>query len=360
MSVALVLRIGDLRCTESWHAGGDWCGYDGEQEILMIQTTHKAPFAIRSALLAVLIGVSGLAHAQNEPADPEIETEVEKIAETDDMGWVASLDLSAGFRAEADFDTPVGTIESTSLGGEFGLLIPIDDRARLKLSFGAEITEYDITPPAGAVGTTAGTVGTQFDTVTEFGFDALYSRAINADQSFFVGGGIGVAAEGGASDALVWNAIGGMLFRVNDRLRLGMGVGVFSQIEDDVRIVPLPQISYTIDDSWSIGTVGAGARLNYRWNPELNMGIKAEFDGSSFRIDDDNTLVPDGAVTMTGIPVSYYLDYSGGESSRVSLFAEVGVVLAGSMEIFNSSGVTVVDEDIDPGVFASVGVRIEF
>jgi len=150
------------------------------------------------------------------------------------------------------------------------------------------------------------------------------------------------------------------MFKVNDKLRLGMGVGVFSQIEDDVRIVPLPQILYTIDDYWSIGTVGAGARLNYRWNPELSMGIQAKFDGSSFRIDGDNTLVPDGAVTMTWVPVSYYLDFKGGESSRVSLFAQVGVVLAGSMEILNSSGVTVVDEDIDPGVFASAGLRIQF
>lgn len=328
----------------------------------MTQRTHFVQFAARSALIAALIGVSGLAHAQDEAAEAA-DPEVEQIAETEDAGWVASLDLSAGFTAEADFDTTgVGTIESTTFGGAFGLLIPIDDRARLKLGFGAQITEYDITPPVGAVGTTAGTVGTQFDTVTEYGFDALYSRAIDGEKSFFIGGGIGVAAEGGASDALVWNAIGGMSFKVNDRLRLGMGIGVFSQIEDDVRIVPLPQISYTIDEYWSIGTTGPGARLNYAWNPELSMGIEARFDGSSFRIDGDNTLVPDGAVTMTGFPVSYYLDYSGGEfgGSRVSIFGQVGVVLAGSMEILNSSGVTVVDEDIDPGVFASVGVRIEF
>jgi len=312
-------------------------------------------FARCTVLLAALLGPCGAAVAQDGT-----DQEAEKIVESDEPGWVVTLDLGASFISEADFDMPVGTIESTSFGAELGILIPVDDRARLLLSFGADLTEYDITPAVGAVGTTAGTVGTQFDTVTEYGFDGLYTRAIDADTSFFVGGGIGVAAEGGASDAVIWNGVGGFAFQVNPKLRLGLGVGVFSQIEDDVRIVPLPQVYYTIDDQWSIQSKGVGGKINYKWNDELSMGILGQFDGRSFRIDGDNTLVPDGAVTMTGFPISYYLDYSGGETSNISFFAQVGVVVAGSMEILNSTGTTVVDEDIDPGVFAGIGLKIEF
>jgi hypothetical protein len=294
---------------------------------------------------------------ESEVAD---EPQVEQIAESKDPGTVVTLDLSARFNAETDFDTAVGEIETRSFGADLGFLIPIDDRARLLLKFGAEITDYDITPPVGAAGTTAGTVGAQFDTVVEYGFDGLYTRAIDAERSFFVGGGVGFAAEGGASDALVWNALGGFAFQVNPKLRLGIGVGVFSQIEDDVRIVPLPQISYTIDEYWSIRSEGPGGRLNYKWSDDLSMGIRARFDGQSFRIDDDNTLVPDGAVNVSGVPISYYIDFNGGDSSRVSLFAEVGVTLAGNMEILNSAGNTVVDEDIDPGVFVGAGLKITF
>jgi len=324
--------------------------------------SHHAEFAqseLRIArctvLLAALIGACGVAVGQ-EGTDKDAKA----IAETDEPGWVVTLDLGASFISEADFDTTAGTIESTSFGAKLGILIPVDDRARLLLSFGADVTEYDITPAAGAVGTTAGTVGTQFDTVTEYGFDGLYTRAIDADTSFFVGGGIGVAAEGGASDALIWKGLGGFSFKVNPKLRLGIGVGVFSQIEDDVRIVPLPQVHYAIDDRWSIQSKGVGGKIDYKWNDELSMGVLGQFDGRSFRIDGDNTLVPDGAVTMTGFPISYYLDYSGGETSNISFFAQVGVVVAGSMEILNSMGTTVVDEDIDPGVFAGVGLKIEF
>lgn len=325
--------------------------------------SQMVPYLVLSGLLSC----SGLALAQDsgQESDPEVTTtaddqEVEQIAESKGPGTVVTLDLGARFNAESDFDTAVGEIETRQYGADLGFMIPIDDRARLLLKVGVELTDYDITPPAGAVGTTAGTVGTQFDTVIEYGFDGMYTRAIDKERSFFVGGGIGFAGEGGASDALVWNALGGFMFQVNPKLQLGIGVGVFSQIEDDVRIVPLPQISYTIDEYWSIRSEGPGARLNYKWSDDLSMGIQARFNGQSFRIDSDNTLVPDGAVNTTGVPVSYYIDFNGGDSSRVSLFAEVGVTLAGNMEILNSAGNTVVDEDIDPSVFVGAGLKISF
>lgn len=328
---------------------------------------HCAPdalFLIRTTVLASLIAASGSVHAQDgaqDGAQNGTEDEVKQIAESEGSGVVLTLDLTGRFAAEADFDsTSGGTIESTSFGADLGIMIPIDDRARLMLTFGVGITDYDITPPVGAVGTTAATVGTQFDTVMEYTFNGMYSRAINAKTSFFVGGGVGFAAEGGGSDAFIWNALGGFSHKVNPKLSVGLGVGVFSRIEDDILILPLPQISYQIDDYWSIGSKGPGARLNYKWSDQLGMGIQAKFDGKSFRIDDDNTLVPDGAVNISGVPVSYYIDYKGGETSRVSVFAEVGVVLGASMEVLNSMGNTIIDEDIDPSVFVGAGLKIEF
>jgi len=331
----------------------------------MINTADPPSLLIRPALIAALIGGGGLAHGQDGGggtggAEGAEGAEIEQIAESEEPGWTVTLGMEASFMAEADFDMAVGTIESISFGTELGILIPVGDRARLLLSFGADVTEYDITPVVGAAGTTAATVGAQFDTVTEYGFDGLYTRAIDADAAFFVGGGIGVAAEGGASDAMIWNGVGGFSFQINPKLRLGIGIGVFSRIEDDVRIVPLPQVHYTIDDRWSIQSEGVGGKIDYKWNDEFSMGLLGQYDGRSFRIDSDNTLVPDGAVTMTGFPVSYYLDYSGGETSNISFFAQVGVVLAGSMEILSSTGAAVIDEDIDPGVFAGVGLKIEF
>ncbi len=332
----------------------------------MNQRTQSASKLSRIAILSALIGGSGAAIAQD--ADRPLETtetqsqenDARKIVESRDPGMSVTLDLRAAFYAETDFDTPVGEIESTTYGAKVGLMFPIDDRARLQMSFGADITDYDITPVAGAVGTTAATVGAQFDSVIEYGVDAMYFRAIDAERSYFVGGGIGIAAEGGADDALTWNALGGFSIQSSPNFRWGLGIGVFSQIEDDVRMLPLPQIAIGFDDYWSLESKGPGVKLNYKWSEQLSMGVLAQFDGKSFRIDDDNTLVPDGAVKITGVPVSYYLDYSGGESSRISLFAQVGVVLGGSMEILNSSGNTVVDEDIDAGVFAGVGLKIAF
>lgn len=332
----------------------------------MSQRSQSASLLSRIAFLSALIGVSGTALAQD--ADRPLETnptesqenEAQRIVESRDSAMSVTLDLRAAFYAEADFDTPVGEIESTTYGAKVGLMFPIDDRARFQLSFGADITDYNITPVAGAVGTTAATVGAQFDSVLEYGVDAMYFRSIDDERSYFVGGGIGIAAEGGADDALTWNALGGFAIQSSPNFRWGLGIGVFSQIEDDVRVLPLPQIYIGFDEYWSLESMGPGLKLNYKWSDDLSMGVLAQFDGKSFRVDDDNTLVPDGAVKITGVPISYYMDYSGGESSRISLFAQVGVVLGGSMEILNSTGNTVVDEDIDASVFAGLGLKIAF
>ncbi|MBO6514753.1 MAG: hypothetical protein JJ974_12385 [Phycisphaerales bacterium] len=337
---------------------------------------YTQPGMIRrsAALIGVLMGLSGTVLAQ-EGSDPdeqsnlptsvssdsgEAERAAREVERRGQQGVAVSLDLRARYIADTDFDTNIGDIQTTSYGGKLGFAIPIDESARLSLGFDLDVTDYDITPISGAVGTTAATVGAQFDTVLEYGVDAMYTRRMNAQQSFFVGGGVGIAAEGDADDAFVWNALGGFAVQSNPNFRWGLGVGVFSQIEDDVRVLPLPQVYIGFDDYWSLQSTGPGIKLNYKWSDELSMGVMAQFDGKSFRIDDDNTLVPGGAVDITGVPVSYYMDYKAGDSSRISLFTQVGVVVGGSMEIINSSGNTVVDEDIDPSVFAGVGLKIAF
>ena len=335
----------------------------------MTEEARIAPFCVRTAAsVALLVGAVGLVQGQDSGIEGD---DVEQIVHSEEAEVVLSLDMRTEFAFEADFGGGVGgggvgTIESVSYGGKLGVLVPIGDRARLLLTGKAEITDYDITPAVGVGGTTAATIGTQFDTVAEYGFEGLYTRAIDAEWSFFVGGGIGVAAEGGASDAMIWNGIGGVAYQVNPKLRMGLGIGVYSRIEDDVRIVPIPQVHYAIDDRWSLESQGIGGKLDYQWNEELSMGILGQFDGSTFRINSDNTLAPDGAVTMTRFPVSYYIDYSGGEigggagGSRVSIFAQVGMILEGTMEVLSSTGATLVDEEIDPGLFAAVGIRIQF
>lgn len=334
------------------------------------------------AAIALIMGLSGLAAAQDSGQDagqhndqtPSQSPSQAQTAETERSSGetsaeiarrakpetLVSLDLRTRYTAETDFDTSVGEFQSTSYGAKLGISIPVDDRARFSLGFSTDITDYDITPVAGAVGITAATVGTQFDSVVEYGIDGMYTRRMTSQQSFFVGGGVGIAAEGGADDAFVWNVLGGFAVQSSPNFRWGLGVGVFSQIEDDVRILPLPQVYIGIDDYWSLQSTGPGIKLNYRWSEDLSMGVLAEFDGKSFRIDDDNTLAPDGAVDITGVPISYYIDYSGGDTSRVTLFAQVGVVVGGSMEILNSTGNTIVDEDIDPSVFAGLGLKIAF
>ena len=211
--------------------------------------------------------------------------------------------------------------------------------------------------------TNAATIYDEFDAVSDLSFGAMYTRILDEGQAVFAGGSIGFASEGGADfgDSLVWGAFGGMSFRVSDTLRIGAGVGVFSRLEESVRVVPLPQITLKIDERWTLKSEGPGLKLDHKWNDDLHFGVAARFEGNDFRIDSDNSIVPEGAVSESGIPITGYIDLaSAGGNANISLFAEVGVIVAGETEIFDAAGNTVVEDDIDPGVYAGLTLRIRF
>ena len=128
-----------------------------------------------------------------------------------------------------------------------------------------------------------------------------------------------------------------------------------------MRVVPIPQITLKIDERWTLASERAGLKLDYKANDTTSFGVFGRFEGRDFRIDTDNTLLPGGAVAATGFPVTAYVDFNNvANNANVSLFAEVGVIAGGEMEFFNAAGVSVIEEDIDAGVFASLSLRIRF
>lgn len=319
-----------------------------------------ASFLLCPALAPLSMAQDEAPEAPAREADPDARDAVRE----DRSRISVTLNPSVAYAAERDYDTGVGDVETTRLGGEVTLAIPLDSRGRLSVGVGAFTTDYSVSVnPAFAGGTNAATISAQFDDVQELTFNTMYTRSLDDNgTSLFVGGRIGSASEGGVDfdDALVWGAFGGVSWRMNDNLTLGVGVGVFSRLEDDVRIIPLPTFRYVIDDRWTLMTEGPGLKLDYMWNETMNMGVHARFRGDDFRIETDNTLVPGGAVSNSMVPITYYLDTILGDAKNIALYAEVGVVVAGETEIFNAAGNVVVEEDIDPGVFAGLSLKIRF
>jgi len=277
---------------------------------------------------------------------------------------VLSLTPSAMYTGDRDFDSGAGSVESVRVGLELGASLAAGERGRLNLSLDADVTSLDVTVAPGAIGgTNAATIADQFDEIVELGLGAIYTHRLEGGTRVFVGGGVGFAGEGDADigDSFVWNALGGVSLKINDNLRLGGGVGVFAQLEDGVRVVPIPSIELTIDERWSLESERAGLKLNYAADDELDFGLFARFEPQDYRIDDDNTLVPGGAVSSSGFPISTYAAFNRiGPASNISLYAEVGVLVGGETEIFSAAGNTVVEDDLDESVFAGLRLRIRF
>jgi len=327
------------------------------------------------ALLAVLLIASGTAPGAqpDEPAPPDEpaqgdEGAASRAAQAVESAAVPRIVLSFSPRAhyvgERDLDSGSGSVESFRAGAELGASIGIGQRGRLNLGLDAIVTGLDVSIAPGAIGgTNAATIADQFDEIVELGLSGIYTHTYEGGTRLFAGGGVGFAGEGDADigDSFVWNALGGLSVRVDDNLRLGGGIGVFAQLEDGVRVVPIPVVELTIDERWTLASERAGVKLDYKTGDEVHVGLFARFEGQDYRIDDDNTLVPGGAVAESGFPISTYLELNKiGSSGNIALRAEVGVIVGAETEIFNAAGNTVVVDDSDDSVFAGLRLRLRF
>ncbi len=288
--------------------------------------------------------------------------EADKEMPEDNNSWKPTFtaEISGSLLGEADFDTDIGTIEYSTLSAKIGMDSRVGDSGILNIGFEAMFTDYDINPSASAVAGDAATIGSGFDDVTTLSLSAIYANRINAESSWFIGGGVIVSGEDDADfdDSIDGFFTTGYRHTVNDKLELGIGVLVRTRLDDDVLIVPIPQIKYTIDEHWSIATQRAGLRLNYKASDSLNYGISGEYSSMSFRLDDSHASAADGMATHRRIPVAFYTEYE--VNNTIEINAQIGAQLAGELEILNTSGNEITSQDIDAGIFGSLNVSFKF
>ena len=180
-------------------------------------------------------------------------------------------------------------------------------------------------------------------------------------MSFAVGDGwsVGFAPsadwfkENGAStgDSLVWGGTLSGTKQFAEGNRLGLGVGVFSQIEK-TSIFPFVIVNWRLNDRWRlinplpIGPTGpAGLELDYRFDGAWTAGIGASYRVLRFRLSDAGP-VSNGVGQESGVPV--FVRLTRNFSDQMALHFYGGVVAGGKLRVENSSGDKLREEDFDP------------
>lgn len=202
----------------------------------------------------------------------------------------------------------------------------------------------------------------RFDTPTAFGAKAPWGRidrpslglnisyATSADLAWFVAPQVQWAYESGASasDGLTYGAVFGATKVFSPVQVLGLGLGVFRQI-DKTRVFPYLIVDWQIDDKWRLANPlqagpagGAGLELAYAVATGWELAAGAAYRDYRFRLD-DGAAVPDGLGRNSGIPVFARLTRKFGPAARIDFYA--GLVADGKLRMLDADGRAVREAD---------------
>lgn len=173
------------------------------------------------------------------------------------------------------------------------------------------------------------------------------------------------SAESGADDGESYS-YGAFLFAsyvYSPDLVLGFGGGVSSGLEETT-FIPTLFVRWQINDRLLLanpaeaGPSGpAGLELSYTLSPQWNFGIGAAYRSYRFRLDDDG-VAPDGIGEFSGIPAWLRISWQPKEFASLALYG--GYTFGGEVELEDSSGDHLTDDEYDPAPFAAASLEITF
>ncbi len=174
------------------------------------------------------------------------------------------------------------------------------------------------------------------------------------------------SGESGAdwSDSQQWGVLAAAAYRVSDRLTIGPGFGIFSEIEDDTDFFPIVLVDWKISDTLSLNTgrglaASRGPGLSLSWTPKQRwrLSLEGRYEKTRFRLDDGGP-VPDGVGQDQSIPIALAVAYKPTPDLELSLLG--GVEFSGKLRLEDSSGNRLTESDYDTAPFAGAFVKVRF
>lgn len=172
--------------------------------------------------------------------------------------------------------------------------------------------------------------------------------------------------ESGAdfSDSLHGGALAGVSYQFSDRLTLGPGIGVFTEIEDDPNIFPILLVQWKITESLQLETgrgfgasQGPGLNLVWKASDDWKISLGSRYENFRFRLDEDGT-APNGVGEEKGVPIYLGATYAPTRASELSVYA--GVKVGGSLTLEDSSGRKISKNDYDAAPFVGFSWKWSF
>jgi len=174
-----------------------------------------------------------------------------------------------------------------------------------------------------------------------------------------------VAESGGElEDAMRGGGFAGISYRFGERLTIGPGIGVMSEIEDSATVFPVLIIKWKITDRLTLetgrglgATLGPGLVLKWEASDKWAVSLGGRYDKLRFRLDDEG-MAPNGVGQDRAFPIFCGVSYNFSQHSQISLLG--GVDLGGELRLEDEQGGLIVEEDYEPVPFAGMAFSFRF
>jgi len=205
-----------------------------------------------------------------------------------------------------------------------------------------------------------------WETVHGFRISMPLRWGFNKKSTLVVVPFIRTSLEDGAAvkDSLRGGGFAGFSYRFGDRLSIGPGIVVISEIEDSPTILPVLLIDWKISDRFRLSTgrgtgasLGPGLVLSCKTSEKWAFSLGARYEKLRFRLNGKGPS-PNGVGEDRSIPLFAGVTYSFFPMGRVSLAG--GVELGEEHRLEDARGNLIAKEDYDPAGFIGLSFSIRF
>jgi len=173
-----------------------------------------------------------------------------------------------------------------------------------------------------------------------------------------------VAENGvGTAGSATYGAIGSGTKKYSDNLTIGLGTGVFRQVDKN-KVFPYLLINWRITDKWTLNNPlpagpsgGAGLELSYALADKWSVAGGAAYRSYRFRLSNSN-YTPNGIGQNSFIPIFARLSYSIDRGSSVDLYLAANT--GGKLSVTNVNGATPYSTSYSTGVAAALSITTRF
>jgi len=166
------------------------------------------------------------------------------------------------------------------------------------------------------------------------------------------------------NEAITGGGFAGFSYEFSDRLSIGPGIGVLTQLEDSTQVIPILVINWKINDTLSLNTgrgigatLGPGLTLDWRPSRSWSFSLGGRYESLRFRLD-ENGDVPNGVGDDRAFPIFAGVGYSLTPMIRVSFIG--GVEVGGKLRLENKTGRLITEEAHDPAGFVGFAFNARF